>query len=57
MLYYKIGMGFLKFITGGRKRRAKKIFIDFYQESIEKQGRDQIKKLADKGMNIPVIML
>ena len=36
--------------------RAGKV-IDFYQDSIEKIGRDQIKKLVEKGLSIPVFTL
>ena len=31
--------------------------VDFYQDSIEKIGRDQFKKLVEKGLNIPVFAL
>ena len=41
------------------KRRQKKTVgvVDFYQESIEKVGRDQIRKLVEKGLNIPVLIM
>ena len=31
--------------------------VDFYQDSIEKIGRDQFKKLVEKGLSIPVFAL
>ena len=31
--------------------------IGFYQDSIEKIGRDQFKKLVEKGLSIPVFAL
>jgi len=36
--------------------RAGKV-VDFYQDSIEKIGRDQFKKLVEKGLSIPVFAL
>ena len=41
------------------KRKAEKrvSLVDFYQDSIEKIGRDQIKKMVERGISIPVIML
>ena len=31
--------------------------VDFYKDSIEKIGRDQFKKLVEKGLSIPVLAL
>ncbi len=46
-------MKFISFFT--RKNRKEKTLIrDFYQDSIDKMGRDQIQKLVDKGLSIPV---
>ena len=46
--------------AGRRPRRASgpegKV-VDFYQDSIEKIGRDQFKKLVEKGLSIPVFAL
>lgn len=41
------------------KRKQKKTteVVDFYQESIDRVGRDQIRKLVEKGLNIPVLMM
>ncbi|KKR91805.1 MAG: hypothetical protein UU42_C0007G0022 [Candidatus Woesebacteria bacterium GW2011_GWA1_41_13b] len=49
----------MKFLNFFRKqeKRSKKGLTDFYQDSIEKLGRDQIKKLVDRGLSIPVFML
>ena len=47
-------MKLLAFFKGNRKKNT---LTDIYQESIEKFGRDQIKKLVDKGLSIPIIVL
>lgn len=39
------------------KKRDKKGLSDFYQESINKAGKEQFKKLVEKGLNIPVVLL
>lgn len=48
-------MRFLKFLT--KEDKKKNTLQDLYQESISKLGRDQIKKLVDKGLSIPVVIL
>jgi len=47
-------MKILNFIFNRQKKRGRS---DYYQKSIERQGRDQIKKLVEKGLSIPVIVL
>ena len=54
MLYYKLTVKIFKFL---RQKEKKRNIVDFYQDSIEKVGRDQIQKLVDKGLNIPVFVL
>ncbi len=54
-------MRFLKIFKTHKKTnlnvyRAGKV-VDFYQDSIEKIGRDQFKKLVEKGLSIPVFAL
>jgi len=46
-------------IFGIFKRPEKKPLkvSDFYQESLDKFGRDQIKKLVEKGLSIPIAVL
>lgn len=39
------------------KKKAKKGLSDFYQESINKAGKEQFKRLVEKGLNIPVVLL
>jgi len=43
----------LKF--GGRK--TAKTIADYKQEVLVKQGREQFKKLLEKGISIPVVLL
>lgn len=38
------------------KSKARKV-SDYYQASLDKFGRDQIKKLVEKGLSIPVAIL
>jgi hypothetical protein len=35
-----------------KNARAKRIFADYYQESINNYGRKQIKSLLDKGLSV-----
>ena len=37
--------------------KARKILIDAKQEILVKQGREQFKKLLEKGISIPVVFL
>ncbi len=39
------------------KRGARKTIADYKQEILLKQGRDQFKKLVEKGLGIPVALL
>ena len=61
MLYFN-HMKVLKFLKLENKKiplnihRAGQV-VDFYQDSIEKIGRDQFKRLVEKGLSIPVFML
>ncbi len=49
-------MKILKFFKKGQKEESKR-GLDFYQESIEKIGRDQIKKLVDRGLSFPILVI
>ncbi len=42
-----------------QKKSLRKVGInlDSYQRSINKMGRDQIKKMIDQGTSMPVVML
>jgi len=48
-------MKFLKLLTNNSKRNQKN--IDLYQDAVAKFGHKQIKKLADRGLSIPVVIL
>ena len=39
------------------KREKKSKITDLYQISLDKFGRDQIKKLVEKGLSIPIVIL
>ena len=49
-------MRILKLLLKGRQKKTVGV-TDFYQESIEKVGRDQIRKLVEKGLSIPVLIM
>ncbi len=40
-----------------QKKASQKTISDYKMEIVLKQGRDQIKKLIEKGLNIPVALL
>lgn len=46
----------MKFFEFLRKEKKIKV-IDHYQISLDKFGRDQIKKLVAKGLSIPIVVL
>ena len=49
----------LDMIFGFRKQKktSAKEILDYKMETLVKQGRDQFKKLVEKGINIPVALL
>ncbi|HVZ11846.1 MAG TPA: hypothetical protein VG965_02345 [Patescibacteria group bacterium] len=49
-------MKFPKLLKANQKKEAKRI-VDFYQDQIEKAGRDQIQKMVDRGLSLPVFLL
>jgi len=40
-----------------QKKTSNKTISDYKMEILVKQGRDQFKKLIEKGINIPVALL
>jgi hypothetical protein len=40
-----------------QKKTSNKTVSDYRMEMLVKQGRDQFKKLIEKGINIPVALL
>ena len=40
-----------------KKAETRKTISDYKMEILVKQGRDQFKKLIEKGINIPVVLL
>lgn len=51
----QIGMNY-NFFTVSRKKAVRTI-ADYKQEILVKQGREQFKKLLEKGISIPVFLL
>lgn len=49
-------MKFLKLFTFKNKKPVRKV-ADFYQAQIEKAGRDQIQKIVDRGLSLPVFLM
>ncbi|MCL5434965.1 MAG: hypothetical protein M1405_01105 [Patescibacteria group bacterium] len=47
----------MKFQIFGNAGKAKKTLIDTKQEILVKQGREQFKKLLEKGISVPVAFL
>jgi hypothetical protein len=45
--------GFLSF----RGKTAVKTIADYKQQILVKQGREQFKKLLEKGLSVPVVLL
>lgn len=48
-------MNVLRNIINGKNKKQK--LIDYYQESINRIGREQFIRLVKKGLNIPVVLL
>jgi hypothetical protein len=42
---------------GLRGKKTAKTFTDYKQEILVKAGREQFKKLLEKGISIPVVLL
>jgi len=40
-----------------RKRQIRKEVSDYKEESLQKLGREQFRKLVEKGMELPVVLL
>ena len=47
----------MKFQIFGNANKTRKTLIDTKQEILVKQGREQFKKLLEKGISIPVVLL
>jgi hypothetical protein len=47
--------GIFNLLKTGKK--ARKTIADYQQELLVKQGREQFKRLLEKGINVPVVML
>jgi hypothetical protein len=47
----------MKFQFFGNANKTRKTLLDTKQEILVKQGREQFKKLLEKGISIPVVFL
>lgn len=50
-------MKMLQLLSKLKKEDVKKTIADYQQEALIQQGRDQFKKLIDRGLTIPVALL
>ena len=55
--YAKIQLTMKFNLLGATKIKAVKTISDYKQDILVKQGREQFKKLLEKGISIPVVML
>ena len=44
-------------ILGNRGKKVVRTISDYKQDILVKQGREQFKKLLEKGISIPVVLL
>jgi hypothetical protein len=44
-------------ILGIRGKKTVKTIADYKQQILVKQGREQFKKLLEKGISVPVVLL
>jgi hypothetical protein len=42
---------------GSKSRKTVKTISDYKQEALVRSGREQFKKLLEKGISIPVVLL
>ena len=47
----------MKFFLRFRKKNVRKTLSDYQREMLVKQGREQFKKLVQRGINLPVALL
>lgn len=45
----------LNFFKKGTESKRK--LVDFHQESIQEVGKDQIRRLVEKGLSLPIVVL
>lgn len=48
-------MKILKIFT--REKKKKDVITDLYQDSVNKMGREQFKKILERGLQVPVVLL
>ena len=47
----------MKFLNLKNANKNRKSLGDYKQDLLIKQGRDQFKKLLEKGINVPIVLL
>lgn len=47
----------LDLIFGGKTRKTRKTIEDYKNDLLVRQGREQFRKLMEKGINVPVALL
>jgi hypothetical protein len=50
-------MRFLSILIGKNKQQKRKTLEDYRQELLVTQGREQFKRLVEKGLQVPVVLL
>lgn len=50
-------MKFVRIFTRGNKKNKKATLADYQRELLIRQGREQFKKLVDRGLGVPVGLL
>ena len=50
-------MKLLHLLSFGGKKINRKVLSDYKQELLVKQGAEQFKKLIERGINVPIVLL
>lgn len=50
-------MKLLQILGLGKKKEIRKTLSDYKQELLVKQGAEQFKKLLERGLNVPIVLL
>jgi hypothetical protein len=58
MLYsIKIMKLFAQLFTGNDKRNKRKTLVEYQEEMVGKIAKEQFEKLANRGLQIPIVLL
>jgi hypothetical protein len=50
-------MKLLSIFSGKQKQTKRKTVEEYQQELLSNQGREQFKKLVEKGLSVPIVLL